>query len=518
MGIVDRESRRAAVAQSLSAEAVRRFGADRAEALRSSIDETAGHLADIALFPIDQEGGPRSTWTRMSRRQAMVLHELTASEAAAAIRRREVSALDLVEALLERIESVEPKVQAWALIDRDGARAAAQRCADQAARTSFNGPLHGVPFAAKDIFYTAGLRTEAGSKVCAGFVPTYDATAVARLKEAGAILLGKVHTTEFATFDPAPTRNPWNLAHTPGGSSSGSAASVAARMVPATLGSQTAGSTLRPASYCGVVALKPTFGRISLHGVIPVAWTQDHVGLMARSVEDVTLLLQVTAGRDPADPSSARQPVPDYRAALERRQPPRIGLLRDFFFEKADTEVRRATGDVVDRLARAGAVVEEAKLPESFSAIHAAGWTIIQVEAAAFHADLYAEKAALYGPRVRGIIEVGSLIPGELYLRALRIRRRFRWEMRPLLDRFDVLLTPTTRTSAPRGLDSTGDPLFQTPWTTAGLPTVTLPCGLSDSGLPLGLQLIAAPFAEASLLAAAAWCQDVLGRAPAPSL
>ncbi len=448
----------------------------------------------------------------------MNLHELTATEAAAAIRRRELSPVELVEALLQRIEALEPKVQAWAYLDRDGARAAGRQLADEAAHGSLRGPLHGVPFAAKDIFYSAGLPTEAGSKVYAGFVPAYDATTVARLKAAGAILLGKAHTTEFATLDPAPTRNPWNLAHTPGGSSSGSAAAVGARMVPLAMGSQTAGSAVRPASFCGLVGLKPSYGRISLYGIVPLAWTQDHVGLMARSVEDIALLLQVTAGRDPNDPGSSREPVPDYGAAIQRRRPPRVGLLREFFFERADADVARVTNEAVERLARAGAVVEEAKLPPSFGVVHAASWTIIQVEAADFHADLHAEKAALYRPKIRGIIETGALIPGALYLRSLRIRRRFRREMAGILDRFDVLLTPTTRTPAPEGLGSTGDPLFQTPWSISGLPSVTLPCGFSPSGLPLGVQLIAGPFAEAALLSAAAWCEDALGRAPAPSL
>ena len=198
----------------------------------------------------------------------MSLHTLDAIDAARAIREKVLSPVDLVESLLERIERIDGRVQAWALVDRAGARLAARQAADEAARGAFRGPLHGVPFGAKDIFYSAGLRTEAGSKVMAGFVPDYDATAVARLKAAGAILLGKLHTTEFATYDPAPTRNPWNLACTPGGSSSGSAAAVAARMVPLALGSQTIGSNVRPASYCGLVGLKPTFGRISTRGVM----------------------------------------------------------------------------------------------------------------------------------------------------------------------------------------------------------------------------------------------------------
>jgi len=400
----------------------------------------------------------------------------------------------------------------------DGARAAARRCTEELARGELRGPLHGVPFGAKDIFYSAGLRTEAGSRVLAGFVPAYDATAVARLKAAGAILLGKLHTTEFATFDPAPTHNPWNLEHTPGGSSSGSAAAVGARMAAAALGSQTAGSTLRPASYCGVAALKPTYGRVSAYGVIPVAWTQDHVGFMARSVEDLALLLQVTAGHDPADPNSSTERVPDYTGALTRRRAPRLGVLHQGFLDRADAEVARVTNDALARLERSGASVEAVKLPAHFETVYAACWTTVLVEAAAVHADLYRRHADLYRPRIREMVELGTLVPGDLYLRALRVRGRVRREVLPLLERVDALVTPTTPTPAPAGLAATGDPVFQAPWTALGLPTVTVPCGHSGSGLPLGLQLIARPFAEASLLATAGWCEDVLGRAPAPAL
>jgi len=444
------------------------------------------------------------------------LPELGVVDAAQAIRRRELSPVDLVEALLERVDKVDGRVQAWALVDRDGARAAARRAADEAARGVLRGPLHGVPFGAKDIFYSAGLRTEAGSKVMAGFMPKYDATSVARLKDAGAILLGKLHTTEFATSDPAPTRNPWNLACTPGGSSSGSAAAVAARMVPLALGSQTIGSNVRPASYCGLVGLKPTFGRISTRGVMALSYTQDHVGLMARSVEDIALGLSIVAGHDPDDPSSSRAPVPDYLAALTRRGAPRIGLLREFFFERATAEVARVTAEVVERLARAGAVVEDAKLPLSFPAVHAAAYLITRSDTASIHAERFAEKADLYRPAIRGAIEMGMLLPGDLYVRALRIRSQFRRELSPLLQRYDVLLTPTTPAPAPEGM-ATGDPQFQVPWSLSGLPSITLPCGLATSGLPLGLQLVSGTLTEPALLAAAAWCEDVLGRGPAPT-
>ena len=400
-----------------------------------------------------------------------------------------------------------------------GARATARRLTDEVARGILRGPLHGVPFGVKDIFYTAGLRTEAGSKVLAGFVPNYDATSVARLKDAGAVLVGKVHTTEFATYDPAPTRNPWNLACTPGGSSSGSAAAVAARMVPLALGTQTIGSNVRPAAYCGLVGLKPTFGRISARGVIPLTYTQDHVGLMARSVEDVALGLGAIAGHDPADPSSSREPVPDYLAALTRRRPPRIGLLREFFFERATAEVARITTEAVDRLARAGATVEEAKLPPSFRAAHAAAHLIMRGDTASIHADLYAQKAHLYRPAIRSAIEMGMVLPGDLYVRSLRIRRQFRRELAALLAAHDVLLTPTTPAPAPEGM-ATGDPQFQTPWSVSGLPSITVPCGLAARASRLGLQLGGAAFTEplpqesSSTTCLRRWCEGILGRRP----
>ena len=446
----------------------------------------------------------------------MSLHTLDAVDAARAIREKVLSPVDLVDALLERIDRIDARVQAWALLDRDGARMAARQAADEAARGVFRGPLHGVPFGAKDIFYSAGLRTEAGSKVMAGFIPDYDAAAVARLKGAGAILLGKLHTTEFATYDPAPTRNPWNLVCTPGGSSSGSAAAVAARMIPLSLGTQTIGSNVRPASYCGLVGLKPTFGRISTRGVMALSYTQDHVGLMARSVEDIALGLAITAGHDPEDPSSSRAPVPDYVTALTRRRAPRIGVLRELF-ERATPEVADITAQAVNRLARAGATVDEAKLPPTFRAVYSGAYLVTRSDTASIHAERFAVKADLYRPAIRSAIEMGMLIPGDLYVRALRIRRQFRREMAPLLDRYDVLLTPTTPAPAPEGM-ATGDPRFQVPWSFSGLPSITLPCGLTTTGLPLGIQLVSAAFTEASLLSAAAWCEDVLGRASAPSL
>lgn len=448
-------------------------------------------------------------------------YEMTAAEAARAIRKKRLSPVELLDSLLDRIAHVEGRVKAWAYIDAKGARRRAKALADEAQRGRFRGPLHGVPFAAKDIFYTEGLPTEAGSKVLKGFVPAYDSTAVARLKAAGAVLLGKTHTTEFANSDPAPTRNPWKLKHSPGGSSSGSAAAVAAGMVPLSLGTQTGGSNLRPASFCGLAGLKPSFGRVSLHGVLPLSWSLDHAGFMARAVEDLGLLLQATAGFDAHDLSTSREPVGNYAAAARQGvRPPRIGVLRKFFFDTsvAHAEVVDAVTAAVKRLKAAGAPVREARLPKSFSVIHAAHFVSEEPEIADAHADIYAAKGHLYRPLMRDSVELGFLIPGDLHVRAHRIRRQFRREMTEVLRDFDVLVMPTSRTTAPATLKNIGDWTFQSPWSASGLPSMTLPCALSPAGLPIGLQLVAAPFAEDVLLRAGAWCERALGRGAMPAL
>jgi aspartyl-tRNA(Asn)/glutamyl-tRNA(Gln) amidotransferase subunit A len=438
--------------------------------------------------------------------------DLTIADAEDRIRRRELSSVTMVESLLSRIEGLEPALNAWVTIDREEVLSAARHRDNELEESGPRGPLHGIPVGLKDIFYTAGMKTTAGSRIYADFVPTYDATSVARLKEAGAIILGKAVTTEFATSDPSPSHNPWNPAHTPGGSSSGSAVAVSARMCPATLGSQTGGSTCRPASYNGVVGLKATYGRISRYGVVPVSWCLDTVGVLVRTVEDAAIMLGAMAGHDPNDPSSSAEPVPDYRGALGSLQsPPRIGLIREFFLERCDDETRRNTEDAVERLSRAGAIIEEIGLPRSFATCHAAQRIVMNVECAAFHEESFRDRADDYGPRIRSVIESGMLVPGVRYLQAQRIRRHFHDEMSAMAKGVDALLTPTTPTPAPRDLNTTGDAVFQSPWTFAGLPTVTIPSGLSQAGLPMGIQMAGPPFGEARLLAVARWCEEALG-------
>jgi aspartyl-tRNA(Asn)/glutamyl-tRNA(Gln) amidotransferase subunit A len=439
-------------------------------------------------------------------------YHLSVSESADQIKRGQLSPVDLAQSLLDRIDSLDPTLQAWVTIDREEVLNTARQREEELARGEVRGPIHGVPLGLKDIFYTAGMKTTACSRIYADFVPNYDGTCVARIKEAGGIILGKAVTTEFATADPSPTYNPWDLAHTPGGSSSGSSVAVSTRMCAAALGSQTGGSTCRPAAYNGIVGLKPTYGRISRYGVVPVSWSLDTVGILVRSVEDAAIMLQVMAGHDINDPGSAIPPPPDYLEEMKSRdKPPRIGLIREFFFDEATPEVQSHTEAIAQRLAQAGATVEEVHLPESFATAHSCQRIVSNVETAAFHEEFFRDRADEYGPRLRATIEMGMMIPGIRYLQAQRLRRQFRQDMVDMVKGVDVVLTPATPAPPPRDRTTTGDPAFQQPWTSSGLPTIVLPSGLSEAGLPLAIQLGALPLEEANLLAKARWCETALG-------
>jgi amidase len=288
-------------------------------------------------------------------------------------------------------------------------------------------------------------------------------------------------------------------------------------MIPLALGSQTIGSTLRPAAYCGIVGLKPTYGRISTAGVTPLAWSLDHVGIFTRSVEDAALSLTVLAGAESADGFSAPVPTAGYVAAAGRpARPPRFGIPRALFSEKAGTGVSVHFDDIASRFASAGAAVEDVPLPLSAETIHEAGQLVLRVDAATFHKARYAQHADAYRPGIRRLVEEGLAISGVEYVRAQQARRRFRKEMEPGFQRFDALLMPVAPTTAPEGLDSTGDPVFCAPWSFAGLPSIALPSSVSAAGLPLAVQLIGGAFAEDRLLAVARWCEEILNFAAAP--
>ena len=436
-------------------------------------------------------------------------YELTVAQASNLIGSRELSAVDLARSLLDRIENLEPSLKAWVYLDRAAVLAEAE-ARDKDIASGEGGPLHGIPIGVKDIYYTAGIPTTACSRVYADFVPEYDAAPVSLLKRAGAIMLGKTVTTEFACMDPSPTVNPWNAAHTPGGSSSGSAVAVAAGMCPAALGSQTVGSVLRPASYNGVVGFKPSYGRVSRHGVIPVSWSLDTMGWMTRTVEDAALLLQVMAGPDDNDPVSSGAATPDYAAALENPAAPKIGVIRQFFFDHADDETRQHTNAAVERLAESGAEVEELPLPPSMDTAIEDQQIIMAVEGSSFHEPMYRRQAMDYQPGIRAMIQRGLDTDAVTYSRAMERRRQFITDMRKLAGRVDILLTPSTPTPPLPDLTNTGNTMYQGPWTSCGLPAITLPSGLSASGVPLGLQLVGAYMGEAGLLAAARWCEEAL--------
>ena len=438
-------------------------------------------------------------------------YDLTVIQAAAEIATRRLSAVELMDSLLARSEALEPDLRVWVTLDGDAAIDAAHESQREMDASGPRGPLHGVPVGIKDIFYTAGMKTTACSPIYANFVPDHDATSVVNLQAAGALVMGKTVTTQFACGDPSPTRNPWNSAHTPGGSSSGSAVGVSARMFPTAFGSQTGGSILRPASYNGVVGLKPTFGRISRHGVFAVAESLDTMGHFARTVEDVAVVLGAMAGHDINDPMSSTLPVPDYVAALDRRtSSPRIGLVSQLFYDRTEPEVWEHTQDVAKALAGAGAIVEDVAVAFDFDEVLWAQSVLMAAEAADVHKRDFSERQREYAPKLRELLERGSGLTAVEYIKAKAIQREFTQAMLSAVDGYDVLLTPTTHSPAPADLTTTGDPVFQSPWTTCGFPTVTIPSGLSASGLPLGLQFGSAHFAEETLLWAAQWCERVL--------
>jgi len=449
--------------------------------------------------------------------EATALHELTTARAAQLVHAREVSPVELVEAFIGRARAVEERVRAWEILDEEGALYAA-RAAEKALYDDSKtvGLLHGVPFGVKDIFDVAGLPTGAGFEPFRDRLARCDSGAVERMREEGGVPLGKLVTTQFALSPPPKTRNPWNLEHTPGGSSSGSGAGVAAREAPMALGSQTNGSVLRPAAYNGVVGLKPTYGRVSKRGVFPISWSMDHVGVLARTVEDCELFLRATAGQDPEDPDSAARPLPSLREKVA--EPPDFGLLMDVL-ERAEPEVAEHVVRVAQRFEAEGARVREVYLEESFELVLAVHQVIMQTDAAAMHSGLLKQYPEHYAPRLRIYLEVGGILPGASYVHAQRLRRRIAADMDRCLDGVDALLLPATLDLPPR-IDSgtTGDRSAQTPFSLLGLPAIGLPSGLSAERLPLAIQLVGPRWQEATLLQTARWCEERLGPMPAPRL
>ena len=418
---------------------------------------------------------------------------LTASEAARQIAEGRLSAEALVRACLARIDAREMSVAAFACVDPDYViRQAKERDASRS-----GGPLHGVPVAFKDIIDTSGLPTAYGSRAYIGHRPKEDAACVAATLAAGGVVLGKTATTEFAGRHPAATSHPKNRLHSPGGSSSGSAAAVADHMVPLAVGSQTAGSTIRPASYCGVYGYKPTFGLLSMAGVHLLAASFDTLGLFARSAEDLLLFRDALLGlpaRPRADP-----------------QPPRIALCRTPYWEKAEPAMQQAVLDAADALKKAGASVSQLELPREFDELEQTTWSIVHFEAARTLAPEWRRSPDSLGGATRRMIEIGLTVPYERYVSDMCAIERLRPVIHDALEGFDVALTPSAVGEAPLGLEDTGPVTFNFLWHVMNMPAITIPAFTGPRGLPLGVQLAARRYDDDNLLALARWSARKLG-------
>lgn len=469
----------------------------------------------------------------------MSLTDLTLHAMQQRLRNKEVTSVELTRAFLERIGSVDQRINAYLTVTADQALENAAR-ADRRLEAGQGAELTGIPLALKDIFITEGVRTTCASRILENFVPPYDGTAAAKLKEQGAVLLGKLNMDEFAMGSSnensafGAVKNPWHLDYVPGGSSGGSAACIAARLAAATLGTDTGGSIRQPAANCGVVGLKPTYGRVSRYGVIAFASSLDQVGPIARDVEDCAILLQAVAGYDAADSTSVDLPVPDYRATLrDGVKGLKIGLPREYFIEGLDPDVQQATDDAIATLRELGAEMVEVTLPHTEYAV-ACYYLIATAEASSNLArydgvrygrrvdcgqgliDMFMQsRAAGFGPEVKRRIMLGTYALSSgyydaYYLKAQKVRTLIRQDFLDAFTKVDVMLTPVAPTPAFRLGEKVADPLqmylsdiFTIPVNLAGTCGMSLPCGLSRDGLPIGLQLIGQPFGEAALLKAA---------------
>ncbi len=434
---------------------------------------------------------------------------LSAAAAAGLIRDGKITAEELTRACLERIEAREPVVQAWAFLDPEHALGQARALDRARQRGRPLGPLHGVPVGVKDIIDTADYPTENGTVLHAGRRPQRDSAVAERLRAAGAVILGKTVTTELAVYAPNKTRNPHNPEHTPGGSSSGSAAAVAAGMVPLAIGTQTNGSVIRPASYCGVFGYKPTHGLISRYGILPQSRPLDTVGIMARTLEDLCLLAEPLMAYDAKDPDVRPQAAPHLLEVIRQEPPvtPTLAFVRTPVWDKADEDAKAAFAELTDAL---GERVEEVALPALFDEAIELHRTIMEADLARSFAAEYARGRDRLSPILCEMIERGQRTLAVDYNRAVDRILVLNADIAPLFDRFEAILTPATTGEAPHGLGSTGSPVFCTIWTLCGVPAVTLPLLQGGNGLPIGVQLVGQKGDDARLLRTGRWLIEAL--------
>jgi aspartyl-tRNA(Asn)/glutamyl-tRNA(Gln) amidotransferase subunit A len=437
---------------------------------------------------------------------------LSLEDAASLVRRKAISPVELTRHCLERIEKLNPVLNAFITVTAETAMAQAREAEGQIQRGNWRGPLHGIPIALKDLFDTAGVRTTAASALFAERVPKEDAEVVRKLKRAGAVLLGKLNMSEFAYSETSvishfgAIHNPWNLDRIAGGSSGGSSAAVASGLCYGALGSDTGGSIREPAAFSNIVGLKPTYGRVSTRGVIPLSWSLDHVGPMTRTVTDSAILLQVLAGYDPEDTASADVPVPDFRNGLKAKPSAiRLGVPRAVFFEHLDPEVESGVNQAIALLSAMTAGVREVKLPDI------PDLPILDTEAYAYHAQSLAKNPELYQPDTLTNLRAAAVVSTREYILARRDLDQLRRSVQRVFSLVDLILTPTTPVPAPsieevrRGRPESAPDLLRntTRFNIYGLPSVSIPCGFTRGGLPIGLQISGANWSEARVLALA---------------
>jgi aspartyl-tRNA(Asn)/glutamyl-tRNA(Gln) amidotransferase subunit A len=456
----------------------------------------------------------------------------TIAEAARRLKARTLSPVELTQACLARVKRLDPQLNAFIAVTEEIALAGARAAEAAIMKDGPRGPLHGIPLGIKDIFNTKGIATTAHSRQLIGNVPDHDAAATERLAAAGSVLMGKLATHEFAFGGPSfdlpwpPARNPWNPDHFTGGSSSGTGAAIASGMVLGGLGSDTGGSIRGPAAFCGIAGIKPTYGRVSRHGVLPLAWTLDHVGPMAWTAEDCALLLQALAGHDARDPACADRPVPDYSAGLAKGvKGLRIGVINHFFERdhRVSDATLKAVGDALQVFRGLGAEVREVTL-SPLDDWYAAGFLIMICEAFSIHEEWMKTRPQNYGERFYDRIAMAAFVSSADYIQAQRRRRELVSEMDAAMVDLDILVSVSMPGEAPRidavpKWQSFDAPAHNMPFNVTGYPAMSICCGYGEQGLPLAIQLVAAPFAEATLLRAAhAYEQATSWRARRPKL
>jgi len=427
------------------------------------------------------------------------LHTLSLIEASQGILSRRFTSEAYTETLLARIASLDGKIRAWAWLKPAEALKAARLSDDYLRSDGAPGSLQGIPLGVKDIFATAGVPTEMGSPAFAGHVPTQSARVIELLEAQGAFVLGKTVTTECAFLFPGKTRNPWNPRHTPGGSSSGSAAAVAAGFVPAALGTQTNGSVIRPAAFCGVVGFKPTQGLIPIEGALTFSHTLDQPGIFTRCVEDAAWLAASLTGE-------GGNPSPSIDA---RSTPPRLAAVQTPVWEQAEDDAKQNFRENIQTIRKGGARVEEVELPEIFSHAHRAIQTIMAVESALNLEELHRKQAPLLSSTLKDFIVEGTDVRAVVYLQALKMRLTLQDELDRFLTKYDAIITPPATGEAPATLEQTGNPTFCSIWSLCGVPAITIPVGFGPRGLPLGLQIVGPRGKDGRALSAAHWCEGL---------